>query len=125
MLPTPESSASNRRPTTVLFDLDDTLFDHAATARAALHLSASPLPFFAAVEFEGFYQHYSDLLKEYHAGFLAGHYSHEEARRLRFQRLLAPFWPAATARRRSSAPTKPTTRGCASRWRARWHCCKP
>ena len=85
------------RTTTILFDLDDTLFDHTATARATLRLSASPLPFFAAVDFEGFYQHYSDLLEEYHAGFLAGQYSYEEARGLRFQRLLAPFWPAATA----------------------------
>lgn len=93
---TPEKLPHSGRTTTVLFDLDDTLFDHTATARATLRVSAGPLPFFAAVDFERFYQHYSDLLEEYHAHFLAGNYSYEEARRLRFQRLLAPYWPAAT-----------------------------
>ncbi|HEX8505604.1 MAG TPA: HAD family hydrolase [Hymenobacter sp.] len=93
----PEESPLPGRTTTVLFDLDDTLFDHTATARATLRVSAGPLPFFSTVDFEAFYQHYSDLLEEYHAHFLAGNYSYEEARRLRFQRLLAPYWPAATA----------------------------
>ena len=85
------------RVTTILFDLDDTLFDHTATARAALRITATPLPFFSGVDFEGFYRLYSELLEEYHVQLLAGRYSYEEARQLRFQRLLAPFWPAATA----------------------------
>ena len=85
------------RPTTILFDLDDTLFDHIATARASLRASATPLPFFQTVDFEPFYQLYSELLEEYHALLMAGRYSYEEARRLRFERLLAPYWPAATA----------------------------
>ena len=85
------------RPTTILFDLDDTLFDHTATARAALRTTATPLPFFPGVDFEDFYQLYSELLEEYHVQLLAGRYSYEEARQLRFERLLASFWPAATA----------------------------
>jgi HAD superfamily hydrolase (TIGR01509 family) len=83
--------------TTILFDLDDTLFDHIATARASLRASATPLPFFQNIDFEPFYQLYSELLEEYHALLMAGHYSYEEARRLRFAGLLAPYWPAATS----------------------------
>ena len=96
MPPTPEISLLTRRPTTVLFDLDDTLFDHTATARAALHSTAAPLPFFRGADFEPFYQLYSELLEEYHAQILTGRCSYEDARRLRFQRLLAQYWPAAT-----------------------------
>ncbi|MDO7851916.1 HAD family hydrolase [Hymenobacter convexus] len=87
---------STPRLTTVLFDLDDTLFDHIATARASLRASAAPLPFFQTVDFEPFYQLYSELLEEYHALLMAGRYSYDEARRLRFERLLTPYWPAAT-----------------------------
>ncbi|SFP96040.1 HAD family hydrolase [Hymenobacter arizonensis] len=85
------------RPTTILFDLDDTLFDHTATARAALLATAGPLNFFQGVDFEGFYQLYSDLLEEYHRQALAGLCTFDEARHLRYERLLAPYWPAATA----------------------------
>ncbi|MBU6122072.1 HAD family hydrolase [Hymenobacter siberiensis] len=97
MLLPAEKSALPTRLTTVLFDLDDTLFDHIATARASLRASAAPLAFFQAIDFEGFYQLYSELLEEYHALLMAGRYSYEEARRLRFERLLAPYWPRATA----------------------------
>jgi HAD superfamily hydrolase (TIGR01509 family) len=93
----PENSPLPTRLTTILFDLDDTLFDHIATARASLRASATPLPFFQTVDFEPFYQLYSELLEEYHALLMAGRYSYEEARRLRFEGLLAPYWPAATA----------------------------
>jgi HAD superfamily hydrolase (TIGR01509 family) len=93
----PEKPPLPARLTTILFDLDDTLFDHIATARASLRASAIPLPFFQTIEFEPFYQLYSELLEEYHALLMAGRYSYEEARRLRFERLLAPYWPAATA----------------------------
>jgi HAD superfamily hydrolase (TIGR01509 family) len=85
------------RLTAILFDLDDTLFDHTATARASLRASAAPLPFFQNLDFEPFYQLYSELLEEYHALLMAGRCTYDEARRLRFERLLAPYWPAATA----------------------------
>ena len=97
MLLKSEKISPSTRPTTILFDLDDTLFDHIATARASLRASTTPLPFFQTVDFEPFYQLYSELLEEYHALLMAGRYSYEEARRLRFERLLAPYWPAATA----------------------------
>ena len=83
------------RPTTVLFDLDDTLFDHTATSRAALRATTCELPFFATVDFEPFYQHYSDLLEELHLRVLAGTCSYAEARRLRFEGLLARYQPTA------------------------------
>ncbi|MBD2766756.1 HAD family hydrolase [Hymenobacter sp. BT664] len=92
----PEIPLLTGRPTTILFDLDDTLFDHTATARLALQSTATPLPFFRKVDFEPFYQRYSELLEEYHAQILAGRCSYEEARRGRFQRLLAQYWAAAT-----------------------------
>ncbi|WP_426058984.1 HAD family hydrolase [Hymenobacter sp. B1770] len=85
------------RPTTILFDLDDTLFDHTATARAALQATAAPLNFYREVDFEGFYQLYSDLLEEYHRQALAGLCTFEESRRMRYERLLALYWQAATA----------------------------
>jgi HAD superfamily hydrolase (TIGR01509 family) len=97
MSPKSEKAPLPTRLTTILFDLDDTLFDHTATARASLRASAAPLPFFQTVDFEPFYQLYSELLEEYHALIMAGRYSYDEARRLRFEELLAPYWPAATA----------------------------
>ena len=95
MLPTPEP-LDFVRPTAILFDLDDTLFDHAGTARAALATTASH-PEFRGLELETLYQHYSELLEEMHPQVLAGQCTHEEARRLRFQRLLAPHRPGITA----------------------------
>jgi HAD superfamily hydrolase (TIGR01549 family) len=83
------------RPTTVLFDLDDTLFDHTATSRAALRATTAGLAFFPEVDFEPFYQHYSDLLEELHLRVLAGTCSYAEARRLRFEGLLARYQPTA------------------------------
>ncbi len=85
------------RPTAVLFDLDDTLFDHARTARAALAASTAGRPEFAEVGPEALYQRYSALLEELHPQVLAGRYTPEEARRLRFHRLLAPYLPHFTA----------------------------
>jgi putative hydrolase of the HAD superfamily len=85
------------RPTTVLFDLDDTLFDHTATARAALAASIQQSSFFHQLEFEELYRRYSEILEEMHPHVLAGRYSYQEARRLRFQRLLKPYGVSVTA----------------------------
>ncbi|GAB3235561.1 HAD-IA family hydrolase [Hymenobacter seoulensis] len=82
--------------TTVLFDLDDTLFDHANTARAALATSTAGLPEFAGADLEALYQQYSEILEEMHPRVLAGEFTYEDARRLRFQRLLAPYGVAPT-----------------------------
>lgn len=77
--------------TTVLFDLDDTLFDHMGTARAALTATAAAQPALRGAEIETLYQHYSELLEELHAQLLAGRYTYEQARQLRFERLLGPY----------------------------------
>ncbi|WP_072053037.1 HAD family hydrolase [Hymenobacter terrenus] len=84
------------RTTTVLFDLDDTLFDHTATSRAALAASTAALPQLQQVAFEPLYQRCSELLEELHLQVLSGRYTPQEARLLRFQRLVASYQIAAT-----------------------------
>ena len=77
--------------TTILFDLDDTLFDHTATARAALAATAANRPLLRAVPPEVLYQRYSELLEELHPQVMRGEVSYLAARELRFRRLLAPY----------------------------------
>ncbi|WP_162549822.1 HAD family hydrolase [Hymenobacter nivis] len=77
--------------TTVLFDLDDTLFDHTGTARAALAATAAADARLQVADPEALYQHYSELLEEIHAQLLAGRYTYNEARQLRFECLLGPY----------------------------------
>jgi HAD superfamily hydrolase (TIGR01509 family) len=79
------------RITTVLFDLDDTLFDHAGTARAALAATAAGRASLHSVNLEELYQQYSECLEEIHPQVMAGRYSYEAARQLRFRRLVAPY----------------------------------
>jgi putative hydrolase of the HAD superfamily len=95
MLP-PSQFLPFTRPTTILFDLDDTLFDHANTARAALASSTAGLPEFQGVDLEVLYQQYSEILEEMHPRVLAGEYNHLEARQIRFQRLLGPYGYSTT-----------------------------
>jgi HAD superfamily hydrolase (TIGR01549 family) len=83
--------------TTILFDLDDTLFDHAGTARAALAATAARRPTLQVVPVETLYQHYSELLEEVHPLVMTGRISYLEARQQRFARLLAPYEPTPTA----------------------------
>lgn len=83
--------------TTVLFDLDDTLFDHMGTARAALAATAAGRASLQGVPVETLYQHYSELLEELHPLVMTGRLPHLEAREQRFARLLAPYEPAASA----------------------------
>jgi putative hydrolase of the HAD superfamily len=69
----------------VLFDLDDTLFDHRRSSRAALaevHRRHA-----ATTEFEAFEQHHSRFLEELHLEVLAGRMPLDDARRERFRRL--------------------------------------
>ena len=85
------SAAPGPGITTVLFDLDDTLFDHMGTARAALATTAAAQPALLGADVEALYSHYSELLEELHAQLMVGRYTYEEARQLRFERLLAPY----------------------------------
>ncbi|RZK52191.1 MAG: HAD family hydrolase, partial [Hymenobacter sp.] len=83
--------------TTILFDLDDTLFDHAGTARAALATTAAGRPALQGVPVAELYQRYSELLEELHPQVMTGRISYLAARQERFQRLLAPYEPAPPA----------------------------
>jgi YjjG family noncanonical pyrimidine nucleotidase len=69
----------------ILFDLDDTLFDHHRSARAALaevHARHA-----AATDFEQFERHHIRFLEEMHVEVLAGRVELNEARRERFRRV--------------------------------------
>lgn len=83
--------------TTILFDLDDTLFDHVGTARAALAATAAGWPALHGVPLEALFQRYSELLEELHPLVMTGRLSYLAARQQRFARLLAPYEPAASA----------------------------
>jgi putative hydrolase of the HAD superfamily len=69
----------------VLFDLDDTLFDHRGSARAALaevHRRHA-----GSADFDLFEQHHSRILEDLHREVLAGRRSLDDARRERFRRV--------------------------------------
>ncbi len=71
----------------VLFDLDDTLFDHRTSARAAL--SEVHRRYAADVDFARFEDHHSHHLEDLHTEVLAGRLSIDDARRERFRRVFA------------------------------------
>ena len=71
----------------VLFDLDDTLFDHHRSAAAAL--ARVHERFAASVGFEQFEAHHIRYLEEMHIEVLAGRVDLDEARRERFRRVFA------------------------------------
>jgi putative hydrolase of the HAD superfamily len=71
----------------VLFDLDDTLFDHRRSARAAL--TAVHRAFASAADFSEFERHHAHYLEEMHLEVLAGRATLDDARRERFRRVFA------------------------------------
>ena len=73
----------------VLFDLDDTLFDHAGCARAALTAVQNCHETLRAMSFEALERTHAALLEELHKDVMLGRVPLEEARRQRFARLLA------------------------------------
>lgn len=73
----------------VLFDLDDTLFDHAFAARRALEGLHGSLPRFADGPFETLEEEYGRLLEEVHLRVLAGEMTLDEARRDRMRVLMS------------------------------------
>lgn len=69
----------------VLFDLDDTLFDHRRSARAALrHVHRAHA---SAVDFDAFERHHARFLEEMHLEVLAGRLGLDDARRARFRKV--------------------------------------
>lgn len=70
-----------------LFDLDDTLFDHRRSARAALqevHRVHAP-----GLEFDAFERHHATFLEQMHLEVLAGRIGLDDARRERFRKVFA------------------------------------
>ena len=76
-------------PRAILFDLDDTLFDHrraSTLALSAMHAAHAPdLPF------EPFACKHAEVLEIFHARFLAGEFNLDQARVARMQTLFASF----------------------------------
>jgi putative hydrolase of the HAD superfamily len=70
-----------------LFDLDDTLFDHRHSSRAAL--AAVHRSFASSVDFAEFERHHVHYLEEMHLEVLAGRATLDDARRERFRRVFA------------------------------------
>ena len=71
----------------VLFDLDDTLFDHAHCARAALGAVRSSHPCFSTVAFDALQQSHATILDELHGDVAVGRVPLDVARIERFRRL--------------------------------------
>jgi putative hydrolase of the HAD superfamily len=78
----------------VLFDLDDTLFDHQHCSRAGLLALREGFPALAAEPFEAFEQRYRVLLEEVHLRALSGELSPAAARLERFSRFLSAVMSA-------------------------------
>ena len=72
----------------VLFDLDDTLFDHQGCARAALAAVQASHEGFRAMPFETLERAHAGFLEELHGDVMLGHVPLEIARVERFRRLL-------------------------------------
>ncbi len=73
----------------ILFDLDDTLFDHthaSQVAMRALHAEHA-----THVDYTAFAAEHAQLLEHYHQGFLQGEYSLDEARAARMTALFSAF----------------------------------
>jgi putative hydrolase of the HAD superfamily len=75
----------------VLFDLDDTLFDHRASAATALRLLQQAHECFRDVPFDEFEREHSRLLEALHPEVVLGRLGLDEARCERFRRLFDRF----------------------------------
>jgi putative hydrolase of the HAD superfamily len=73
----------------VLFDLDDTLFDHHACARAALAAVHAAHACFSCMPFDDFERHHARFLEELHVEVVEGRLGIDAAREERFRRLFA------------------------------------
>jgi HAD superfamily hydrolase (TIGR01509 family) len=80
----------------VLFDLDDTIFDHALTSRTALDKLRRSETALRARSLVDIWREYSRLLEEAHPAVVAGRVTVDESRKERFDRLLA-FCGAASS----------------------------
>lgn len=75
----------------VLFDLDDTLYDHQHGCRAALTALYERYPCFQQQPFAQLERQHSDLLEHYHLSVLSGEMTIDQARFARFSDLLTIY----------------------------------
>lgn len=78
---------ASRLPRTILFDLDDTIFDHVLTSRAALQELRAAEALLRRRTLMELWKEYVRLLEEVHPEVLAGRISIDQARTQRFLRL--------------------------------------
>lgn len=76
-------------PPFILFDLDDTLFDHARASRIALEFVHAAHAH--DVDFDDFAREHGRVLEVFHARFLRGEFSLDQARAARMIELFAAF----------------------------------
>ena len=88
--------AERRDVRAILFDLDDTLFDHQYCSRAGLAALREAFPALAAEPFDAFELRYRTLLEEVHLLALSGKLTMAAARLERFHRFLSATLAAAT-----------------------------
>lgn len=117
----------------VLLDLDDTVFDHRHSSRAALQAVHGRHACLAGVSFEALERAHSDILEEFHQDVLFGRVALDDARVERFRRLFgvagvdadrARAQAAAAMYREEYQAARRAVRGAAAllealRWRAR------
>lgn len=87
----------------VLFDLDDTLFDHLGCARIALECVQASQDCLACVPFDELERTHAHYLEELHREVIAGRMLLDDARRERFRRLLVAAGVEATDARAEAA----------------------
>lgn len=85
----------------VLFDIDDTLFDHRHSARVSLQMLQAEFPALAGVPIEVLELAHLEILNDVHDQVLAGTITQEAARENRFTMLLARFGAECSAEERS------------------------
>jgi putative hydrolase of the HAD superfamily len=87
----------------VLFDLDDTLFDHRESAAEALRRVRDTHDCFRTARFDEFEREHARLLEEYHPLVVSGEVGMDDARCERFRRLFERFGVTAGAERCAEA----------------------
>ncbi|HVU14888.1 MAG TPA: HAD-IA family hydrolase, partial [Phototrophicaceae bacterium] len=75
----------------VLFDLDDTLYDHRYGSRAALNAVYQRFDCFQRISLDQLEREHTDLLEHYHNRLLKGELTLDQARRARFGDLLRRY----------------------------------
>lgn len=86
-------------PKAVLFDLDDTFFDHEHCSRLALWRVRGEHPVLAGARWGSLLESYSTLLEEIHSRLLKGELTLQEARRERIPAAVLGAWRGGGRRR--------------------------